>query len=414
MPTSIYRTLLSVIFVSLLFTVNYSTAAEHNHQAMASKVLPTENCKKIEVTCAKTVTSVFAPNGDLWRLWAQNTSMYFQISTDNGLNFADVQRVVIEKEKISARNENRPKIAFDKYQGVYLSWATPKEKKYTADVRFSYSSDYGKTFTKPITVNDDNLMTGHSFNEMLVTKEGEISIVWLDSRLAYQLRLQGKKTNGSALYIGKANYRKNEISFSNEQLANNTCVCCRISMDHNKSGDLAILWRHIYGDNIREFALLTLAQGEHMQKTPYQISYDHWKINGCPHQGGALSINENNRYHMVWFNQGDVGKGIFYASSIDQGKSLIKPISVGVQSAQAAHPHINTNGDNIDIVWTQFTGTQHQLWHQHSKNNGKTFTDAELLATAYEGSDRPFIIKKSNISYVSWHRPKQSHLVQAL
>ena len=414
MSTLIYRTLLRVIFFSLLFTVNRSTAAEHNHQAMASKVQPTENCKEIEIICAKTVTSVFAPNGDLWRLWAQNSRMYFQISTDNGVNFSDAQRVAIKKEKISARNENRPKIAFDKYQGVYLSWATPKEKKYTADVRFSYSSDYGKTFSKPVTVNDDNLTTGHSFNEMLVTDEGDISIVWLDSRLAYQLRLQGKKTNGSALYIGKANYRKNETSFSNEQLANNTCVCCRIAMDCNKQGNLAILWRHIYGDNIREFALLTLAPGENVQQTPYQISYDHWKINGCPHQGGAISINENNRYHMVWFNQGDVGKGIFYASSNDQGKSLTKPISVGVQSAQAAHPHMNTHGNNIDIVWTQFTGTEHQLWHQRSKDSGKSFADAALLATASEGSDRPFIIKKNNISYVSWHRPKQGHLVQAL
>jgi len=414
MFTLIYRTSLFIVLISTLLTVNKSVAAEHNHKTMAAKIEQTEKCEGIEITCAKTVTLSFAPNGDLWRLWAQNTSMYFQISSDNGVNYSEGKRVDIDQEKISARNENRPKIAFDKYKGVYLSWASPKEKKYTADVRFSYSSDYGKAFSKPITVNNDNLLTGHSFNEMLVTDEGDISIVWLDSRLAYQLRLQGKKTNGSALYIGKANYRKGEIRFTNEQLANNTCVCCRIAMDYNKQGDLAILWRHIYGDNIREFALLTLVQGENVQQAPYQISYDHWKINGCPHQGGAISINENNRYHMVWFNQGDAGKGIFYASSNDQGKSLTKPISVGVQSAQAAHPHMNTNGNNIDIVWTQFTGTEHQLWHQRSKNNGKSFSDAALLATASEGSDRPFIIKKDNISYVSWQRPKQGHLVQAL
>jgi hypothetical protein len=391
-----------------------SEAAAHNHQAMQLANEPASTCKGVELVCAKTVTSVFAPNGDLWRLWALDSSMYFQISTDNGETFSSVTRVVIDEEKISARNENRPKIAFDKHQGVYLSWATPKEKKYTADVRFSYSSDYGKTFTKPVTVNDDNLLAGHSFNEMLVTGEGNISIVWLDGRLAYQLRKEGKKTNGSALYIGKANYRENETKFSNEQLANNTCVCCRIALDYNNHGDLAIFWRHIYGDNIREFALLTLGENKNAQQVPYQISYDRWKINGCPHQGGAISINDNNRYHLVWFNQGDVGKGIFYASSNDQGKSLTKPISVGMQSAQAAHPHLNTNGDVIDIVWTQFTGTEHQLWHQRSKNNGKSFTQAVMLATALNGSDRPFIITNDRLSFVSWHRPKQGHLVRPL
>ena len=424
MTTLIYKSLFLTVFFLLLLSVNNSVAAAHNHQSASvkaalakeksAKMVQTVACAETNIVCAKTVTSAFAPNGDLWRLWAINASLYFQISTDNGLTFSASNRIAINKEKISARNENRPKIAFDKYQGVYVSWASPKEKKYSADIRFSYSSDYGKTFTKPVTVNDDNLLTGHSFNEMLVTDEGDISLVWLDSRLAYQLRKEGKPTNGSALYLGKANYRKSDLDFSNEQLANNTCVCCRIAMNYNNQGELAIFWRHIYGDNIREFALLTLANGKNVQQAPYQISYDHWKINGCPHQGGAISINENNRYHLVWFNQGDVGKGIFYASSHDQGQSLTKPIAVGVQAAQAAHPHLNTNGNNIDIVWMQFNGAEHELWHQRSKNNGKSFSEAVLLTTATEGADRPFIIKNGKISYVSWHRPKQGHWVQAL
>ena len=403
-----------VVCTSMSAITNISEAAGHNHQAMQPKKQQMARCEGTEIICAKTVTSAFAPNGDLWRLWALDSSIYFQISKDEGKTFSESNRVGIDKEKISARNENRPKIAFDKYQGVYLSWATPKEKKYTADVRFSYSSDYGKTFTQPETVNDDNLLTGHSFNEMLVTEEGDISIVWLDSRHSYQLRKQGKKTNGSALYLGKANYRKGDKNFSNEQLANNTCVCCRIAMNYNNHGEIAVFWRHIYGDNIREFALMTLGQGDSKQSTPYQISYDRWKINGCPHQGGAISINENNRYHLVWFNQGEVGKGIFYASSDDQGKSLTKPLSVGMQSAQAAHPHMKTNGNRIDIVWTQFTGTEHELWHQYSNDNGKSFTQAAVIAKAFNGSDRPFIITKDNVSYVSWQRPRQSHLVQEL
>ena len=408
-------TLINVIsFFLLMFISNHCLAAEHKHQAMQLSADKPLICDNDNISCAKTVTSVFAPNGDLWRVWAINQGIHFQISKDNGVTFSQKNTIATVKEKIAARGESRPKIAFDKYQGVYISWAMPKEKKYTADVRFSYSSDYGKTFTKPITVNNDNLLTGHRFNEMLVTEEGDISIVWLDGRLSYQLIKEGKKTNGSALYIGKANYRKNETVFSNEQLANNTCVCCRIAMDYNNHGELAIFWRHIYGDNIREFALLTLSHGVNKQKAPYQISYDHWKINGCPHQGGAISINDNNRYHMVWFNQGDLGKGIFYASSNDQGKTLTKPIAVGEQTAQAAHPHLNTNGNNIEIVWTQFTGTEHQLWHQHSSDNGKSFAAAIMIATATESADRPFIIKKGNLSYVSWHRPKISHLVLAL
>lgn len=411
---NISLTSIFIVLISTMLMLKESYAAMNGQRATTSASVQKLSCNNINIVCAKTATVAFAPNGDLWRLWAQDASLYFQISIDDGANFSKVTRVGIDQEGISARNESRPKIAFDKYQGVYLSWTTPKKEKYTADVRFAYSNDYGKTFTQPITVNNDNLVTGHRFNELAVTDEGDISIVWLDSRLLYQLRLEGKPTNGSALYLGKANYRKNDTVFTNEQLANNTCVCCRIAMDFNAQGDLGVFWRHIYGDNIREFALLTLTKGEGAQQLPYQISYDHWKINGCPHQGGGISVDQQNRYHMVWFNQGDVGKGIFYASSTDQGKSLTKPISVGVQTAQAAHPHVMSNGNVVDIVWTQFTGTEHQLWHQKSTDNGKTFISAQLLATAQEGADRPFIIKKGERSYVSWHRAKQTHLVQAL
>jgi len=398
-----------LMVVILLCVAATSVAATHNHQMKKDQ---NEKCQVAAVECSKTVTSAFAPNGDLWRVWVVNQGLYYQISKDQGGTFAKAVKVSAIKEKISARNENRPKIGFDKYQGVYLAWAMPREKKYTADVRFSYSPDYGKTFSTPVTVNNDNLLTGHSFNEMLVTPEGDIHMVWLDGRHSYQLRKQGKATNGSALYFGQANYRQGKTRFTNQQLANNTCVCCRIAMDFNQQGDLAILWRHIYGDNIREFALTTFKQGR--KNEVIQVSNDHWKINGCPHQGGAISIDTDDRYHMAWFNLGSKGKGIFYASSDNQGKTHTPAIAVGDINSQAAHPHMLQSDEVVDIVWTQFNGIEHQLWHQQSRDNGITFSLPKQLAQARNGSDRPFIIKQNNRHYVSWQRPKQGHWVQAL
>lgn len=376
------------------------------HQAQKLAKQTKTSCQKITVTCGKTVTSAFAPNGDLWRVWSQQDNIYYQISPDNGKNFAIAKVVAIPKEKISARNENRPKIAFDSKQGVYLSWATPREKKYTADIRYSYSSDYGTTFSTPITVNDDGLLTGHSFNEMVVNDENDVSIVWLDGRL----KQRKDAGNGSAIFIASGNMTKATEQFVNQEVVNGTCVCCRLAVDYNQQGKLAILWRHIYGDNIREFAITTLGE----QSTPYQVSHDHWKINGCPHQGGALSIAKDNRYHMVWYNQGDKGKGIFYSYSNDAGKSLSLPIAVGEQAAQAAHPHMSEKNGVIDIVWTQFTGTEHQLWHQQSTDKGVTFGSAKVLAISTKGSDRPFIVHGKNNSFVSWHRFQQGHWLSQL
>lgn len=396
---------LSVAGVCLPFAAHSESRPAMAHHKMP-KPATSKACATIDIHCAKTATLAVAPNGDLWRLWSQQQAMYFQISTDQGKQFLAATKVNIPAEKISARNENRPKIAFDNKQGVYLSWAMPREKKYTADIRFSYSSDYGKTFSKPVTVNNDNLLAGHSFNELLVNEQGDINIVWLDGRL----RDRAKGEQGSAIFLGKANMLKQQTTFTNQALANGTCVCCRIAIDENTSGNLAVLWRHIYGDNIREFALLTVNE----QDTPHQVSFDHWKINGCPHQGGGLSIDDKNRYHMVWFNLGDKGKGPFYARSQHGAKTLTQPLALGDYTKQAAHPHISAQGDNVDIIWTQYNGVEHQLWYQKSTDAGNSFNKPTIIATSTSGSDRPFIVNGKGGRYVSWHRNQQGHWITKL
>ncbi|WP_076417646.1 hypothetical protein [Colwellia sp. UCD-KL20] len=395
--------------LSLLLCISASVLAAHNHAAMEKQDKNT--CEGIDITCAKTVTSAFAPNGDLWRVWAADSAIYYQISLDKGTTFAQAKQVNIPAEKISARNENRPKIAFDNANGVYLSWASPLSQKYTANVRFAYSNDYGKSFSAPITVNNDNLLAGHSFNEMHVSKKGEVSIVWLDGRKSYALHKQGKPANGSALYLAQANFSNNtSSSFTNEELADGTCQCCRIAMDENKSGNLAILWRHIFGDNIREFAMITLNEKPKIQ----QYSQDYWHIAGCPHQGGGISVDDNNTYHTVWFNQGEKGKGIFYAQTDDMGATHSIPLSIGELSKQAAYGNVMSNGNIVDIVWTQFNGIEHTLWHQRSTNYGQSFGKAIALQIAKHGIDRPFIIKHNKVNYVSWQRPNQGHWIKAL
>jgi len=408
----------ALIFILLLCLLTVSTSINaHQHSTAPSTQPSVVACEVAEIRCAKTVTSAYAPNGDLWRLWVFNKTIWYQISNDHGASYTQPKSVPIAAENISARNENRPKIAFDNNSGVYLSWAMPREKKYTADVRFSFSEDYGKTFTDAITINNDNLLAGHSFNELHVTEQGDVSIVWLDGRLSHQLRKQGKKAKGSTLYIGQANPRKGMQGFTNIALANNTCVCCRIAIDENKQGKLAVFWRHIYGDNIREFALLTLnetLQNSDNLPLTQQISHDYWQINGCPHQGGGISIDEQNQYHLVWFNQGTQGKGIFYAHSKDQGNTLSKPLAVGAQSAQAIHPNLVVSNNKVTLVWMAFNGETHELWMQQSRDGGKTFNKAAILAEAEQGGDRPFLLKQGKQHLVSWLRFKQDHWTQVL
>ena len=411
------RSVVRGLYVPLLLFVASLSLAQDNghqhHQKTDSAQLANRNsndCTFNNIGCAKTLTVKDSPKGDIWRVWVHEQSIYFDVSKDKGRSYSQPKRVEIPDEKISARNENRPKIGFDAKQGVYLSWAMPREKKYTADIRFSYSNDYGETFSTPITVNDDNLLTSHSFNEMWVSDNGEVQLVWLDGRHRLQSKQQGKKVNGSSLYYAKAKLNNNMFNFNNQMLANGTCVCCRLAIANNGSNNLAIFWRHIYGDNIREFALLTVNE----QLEPKQISHDYWQINGCPHQGGGISITEDNSYHLVWFNQGQKGKGIFYSRSDNKGVLLREPLAMGSKKHRAMHPHIMATGRRVDVVWLEFREGGHQLWRQSSIDGGDTFMPAQVVAVAQDGADRPFIFRANQKHYVSWLRYGQPPITDVL
>jgi len=396
---------LSRLLILVLAVLSPSTATSKVTTSNA------EVCDEIDVRCATTVTSQFSPDGKLWRLWTQNNHLHFQTSENNGINYSPAIRVNIAPERISSRGENRPKIAFDQKQGVYLSWVMPLEKRFTSKIRFSFSTNNGQHFSPAQTVNDDDWITGHSFNEMLVNDEGNISIAWLDGRAAMDAKQQELPYRGSALFLAQSDMTSNHITFPNEKIVDGSCVCCRIALAFNKQDQLVTMWRHIYKNNIRDFALMNINK----KRQPLKVSDDQWSIDGCPHQGGGLSIANNNRYHMTWFNNGSKGKGIFYRYTDNQGKSFSKPIIIADITAQPAHPHILATENIVDIVWLEFDRAQnnprHYLKHQRSINAGKDFSPPETLSSSVESVDRPFLIKNKKHHFVSWHIPKHQHKI---
>ncbi|MCE9687122.1 exo-alpha-sialidase [Shewanella sp. AS16] len=376
---------------------------------------PPGKCQAIEARCAATITSAFDAHGVLWRTWTLGAGLYLEKSTDLGKTFAPKIRVNTVAEAVSTRGENRPKLGFDGQDGLYLSWATPREQRYSADIRFSYSLDGGKHFSPPVTVNDDKLLAGHSFNEMRVDAGGRVSLVWLDSRDKL-LAQGGTMPTGSAIYLAQATPGDGDTGFANRRVVSGTCQCCRLALGVNAKQELALLWRHLYDDNLREFALKTLnaaalqAEDEGIKR----VSRDLWRIEGCPHQGGALDIDERNRYHLVWFNAGEAGKGIFYAYSDDQGASISQPQAMGSMVRQASHPHLAVHGGIVDLVWTEFDGQRHRLMHQRSLDAGLHFLAPQRLAESDSGSDRPFVITHADRALVSWQRPGIGHFIGEL
>ena len=166
--------------VFLIATVTTCHAANHNHKETG---LPTFcNSENVGLTpnCGKTPTAAFDNKGILWIVYVDNGFIKLSSSHDKGKTFSNGVNINPEKEKIYADGENRPKIAFGNESQIYISWVKKTEGRYTGDIRFSRSIDKGKTFSAPLTINDDGLLTSHRFDTLAVGPDGRIHLVWLE------------------------------------------------------------------------------------------------------------------------------------------------------------------------------------------------------------------------------------------
>lgn len=123
-----------------------------------------------QINCSDTVTASFDHNGKLWIVWVQQQHIYLQASDDAGRHFSTPVMVNAEAEAVAAHGEYRPKIKIGPEGNIYLTWTQSLEKRHTGHIRFSRSTDGGKSFSRPVTVNDNLDVISHRFDALAVGK----------------------------------------------------------------------------------------------------------------------------------------------------------------------------------------------------------------------------------------------------
>lgn len=349
----------------------------------------------------------FDDNGRLWATWIQGDYIYVNYSNDEGKTFSSPVTVNSKAEIISSNSESRPNIAVNSKGHILVSYIQKFEKRFTGFVRFSRSIDGGKSFSTPLTVNDNLDMIGHSFATMVLNEQDDIFISWLDSRDRVQAKKNGDPYTGSALYYAHSD--NDGINFSdNLKLADGTCQCCRIAMAIDQKNLPVTIWRHIFEGGIRDHAILGF-ETKVRPKTITRATTDDWQLDACPHHGPALSIDQHNTYHMVWFTQGTARKGSFYAHSTNAGQSFSAPVKLGANGLAATHPVITSDHNNLVIAWKTFDGEHTLIQSMNSQDKGTSWNEPYLIAQTNGASDHPFLIQHHERTFLSWHSADEGY-----
>ena len=235
------------------------------------------------------------------------------------------------------------------------------------------SSDSGRSWSEPVTVNDVPGAAREGLHAMAVDSDGTIAAVWLD------LRSRETKLFGARSHDAGKTWSRNLLLY--ESPDGTICQCCDPSIVSTGAQRFAVMFRNaLKGD--RDLYLLNWIRGG--VTTPQKLGRSSWKLNACPMDGGGV-VDIDGRVVTAWRRDETVflarpgqaetaiGKGKDVALASGQKGIFIAwtdPAGIEVRKPDSANPVRLANGGGFPALARLSNGNVLAAWEQ----GGSIFT----------------------------------------
>jgi hypothetical protein len=393
---------LTTIALTLWQPVAYAQMS-HQHASEAA-------CDEVDLRCATKVTPTFGPDGTLWLAWMAGGNVSVASSRDDGRSFSAPVLVTKERLNLDWGPDARPKIVVDRNGGIALAFSIFRDKAFNGQVLYTRSADGGKSFSelRPITASNES----QRFEALGLDADGSLFAAWLDKRNRVPAQQRGQTYEGAGLFFASSN--DGGATYSESRLAqDNTCECCRLGLAFAGPGRPVVVFRNIFEGGVRDHAIVTFSD----PATPgevHRVSRDDWQIAACPHHGPSLSISAAGTYHVAWYTNGKVRKGLFYARSRDGGAAFSEPVPIGRPDRNPTRPYVIAGPRETAMVWKEFDGEKTTVNLMTSRDDGATWSPAKTIASTMDTSDHPLLVSDGRRSYLSWMTKADGYRIQPI
>ena len=234
--------------------------------------------------------------GQLYVTYGSNNDIYCSVSSDAGQTFADPVLVGSVKH-LSLGMRRGPRITVSGDAVVITAIGGDLGGGKDGDLLAWRSTDHGTTFHGPVRINGVPGSAREGLHAMASGPSGELYAVWLD------LRSKGTKIYGAASRDGGANWEKNTLVYRSP--SGSVCECCHPSVAYDKSGTIHVMWRNSISGNRDLYHSVSKNYGRAFSEAQ-QLGSEHWTLDACPMDGGAIAALSDGTIATVWRRNKDI------------------------------------------------------------------------------------------------------------
>jgi len=242
--------------------------------------------------------------GKLHLVYGTGDSIMYSFSSDHGKTFSKPQ-LISALPQLAASHTRGPQVAATR-NGLIVTACT------NSGNIFSYQMNGSGNWSGATRVNDIDTVAKE--NLMSLSADGEnVFAVWLD------LRDKHNKIFGARSVDGGRTWNKNTLIYASPDTT--VCECCKPSVVI-KDNTVYVMFRNWLSGN-RDLYLIQSSNGGESFGEGQKLGKGSWALKGCPMDGGTVVVNNKSKAQTVWNR-----KGIIYAcepgkeeKKLGQGKS---------------------------------------------------------------------------------------------
>ncbi len=258
---------------------------------------------------------------------------------------------------------------------------------YAYDVRLSYSTDDGKTWSASFLPHSDGTKTEHGFVSLLEMPNAGLGLVWLDGRTTMGGHDSPDGHGGGAMTLRFGAFDKKWKQTADVLIDPRVCDCCPTATAVTSEGVIAA-FRNRSDTEIRDIYVSRLVNGKWTE--PAAVHADNWQIDGCPVNGPALAARGRD-VAVAWFTTKDNQGQSYAAFSKDAGRTFGAPIRLDATgSLGRVDVTLLADGDAL-ATWIEYSAQKAEFRARRVAPNGAVsppITIAEISSARTSGYPR--------------------------